>query len=380
VAHRRSTLTAVLAVVIAGLLGSGLWAMAGRRDDEPRALDPAEAEIIAGLEAFVESARGLPFLEPVQVKVVGDAAFRRALGDGDPGDPADAEVEAGVLRALGLIKRGDDVGQVDLLDADTVAGFYDTETKELVVRGGRLTPFVRQVLVHELTHALDDQHFDLDPDLADDEAALAFDALVEGDAVAVENRYVESLSPAERREAAAEEDATFGSNGSGSDNTPEVFLDLGDFPYVDGPAMVTALVTAGGQARVDAAFAAPPSTSAEVMHPGRYLAGRGRATVPPVAADGRVVDEGVIGELLLQLVLAESGTDDQAARGAEGWAGDRYEAWQTGRRTCVRATVVMDSDAEAAELLAGLRAWGADHAGATIASTAAAAVTFSRCA
>jgi hypothetical protein len=99
-----------------------------------------------------------------------------------------------------------------------------------------------------------------------------------------------------------------------------------------------------------------------------------------VAADGRVVDEGVIGELLLQLVLAESGTDDQAARAAEGWAGDRYEAWQNGRRTCVRATVVMDSDAEAAELLAGLRAWGADHTGATIASTAAAAVTFARCA
>lgn len=379
-AHRRSTLTAVLAVVIAGLLGSGLWAMAGRRGDESRELDSAEAEVVAGLEAFVESARGLRFLHPVRVKVVGDAAFRRALGDGDPVDPADAEVEAGVLRALGLIKRGDDVGQVDLLDADTVAGFYDTGTKELVVRGGRLTPFVRQVLVHELTHALDDQHFDLDPDLADDEAALAFDALVEGDAVAVENRYVASLSPAERREAAAEEDATFGGGrGSGSDNTPEVFLDLGDFPYVAGPELVTALVKAGGQARVDAAFGAPPSTSAEVMHPGRYLAGRGRANVPPVAADGRVVDEGVIGELLLRLVLAESGTDDQAARGADGWAGDRYEAWQTGRRTCVRATVVMDTDGEAAELLTGLRAWAGDHPGATITS-AAAAVTFSRCA
>jgi hypothetical protein len=379
VARRLRAHPVLLAVVIVGLLGSGLWAVTGHDADGSAAPDPATSAVVAELEAFVESARGLPFLEPVDVRVVGDSAFRRALAGGDSTSAADAEIEAGVLRALGLIEPGDDVRQADVLDADTVDGFYDTDTKELYVRGGKLTPFVRQVLVHELTHALDDQHFDLDPDLADDEASLAFDALVEGDAVVIENRYVDSLSPAERREAAAEEDAAFGSAGSQPDNTPEVFLELGDFPYVDGPEMVAALVDAGGQARVDAAFRSPPSTSAEVLHPRRYLGGRGRADVPPVASDGRVVDDGVLGELVLRLVLAESTTDEQAARAAEGWAGDEYVAWRTGKRMCVRATVVLDDAAEAAEFGAGLRVWAGEHPGASV-IPGAHSVTFSRCA
>jgi len=66
-----------------------------------------------------------------------------------------------------------------------VVGFYDPETKQLVVRGTDTTPFTRRVLAHELTHALDDQHFDLNRqqlDKADDETGFGFSALVEGNA------------------------------------------------------------------------------------------------------------------------------------------------------------------------------------------------------
>ncbi len=199
-----------------------------------------------------------------------------------------------------------------------MAGFYDTETKELVVRGPHLTPFVRQVLVHELTHALDDQHFDLDPDFLDDEAALAFEALVEGDAVVVESRYLASLPEAERQAAAAEEEATFGGAGG---RIPDIEAELGAFPYRDGPRLVAALLAAGGPGRLDAAFRSPPVSSAEVLHPERFLDGPGRATVPPVAAEGRVVDDGVLGEVVLRLVLAGSVPRDQAAKAAAGWAG-----------------------------------------------------------
>ena len=78
-------------------------------------------------------------------------------------------------------------------------------------------------------------------------------------------------------------------------------------------------------------------------------------------------------------MLGESWPDDQAGRAAEGWAGDSYVAWRTGKRMCVRATVVMDSDVEAAELVTGLRKWAADHPGANV-EPAPAAVTFLRCA
>jgi hypothetical protein len=100
--------------------------------------------------------------------------------------------------------------------------------------------------------------------------------------------------------------------------------------------------------------------------------------VPRVVAEGRVVDDGVLGELILRLVLAGSVPRERAARAADGWAGDRYVAWSAGRQTCLRATVVMDNSAEADELAAGLRQW----AGATVdpVTTRPPAVTFTRCA
>ena len=157
---------AVLAAVIAGLTAARVSVAVHRRGDVGNGLDGPMATAVAELQTFVEAARGLRFLEPVDVAVLGDAAFRRTLAGGRALEEPEAEVAIGVLRALGLVGPGDDLASAQL-DVDTVAGFYDTETKELVVRGARLTPFVRQVLVHELTHALDDQHFDLDPDLPD---------------------------------------------------------------------------------------------------------------------------------------------------------------------------------------------------------------------
>ena len=385
VTSRSHIVPAVLGALIVGLMVAGVWAAVDLRRETVGGLDEPMATAVAELEAFVASARGLPFLEPVDVAVLDDAAFRRALSGGEPLEELDVDVETGVLRALGLVDEGDDLGPAGELDAATVAGFYDTETRELVVRGARLTPFVRQVLVHELVHALDDQHFDLEPDVVDDEAALAFEALVEGNAVRIEARYLESLPPGERRQAAAEEEATFGGGGGGGDGggsvdaLPEVFLHVGAFPYAEGPELVAALLAAGGQARLDDAFRSPPTSSAEVLHPDRFLGGRGRARVPPVVADGRLVDEGGGGELGLRVILAQSRPREQARRAAAGWAGDRYVAWQTGKRTCVRTAVVLDSAAEAGELVAALRQWGVDHPGTTV-DPGPSAVTFTRCA
>jgi hypothetical protein len=373
-AVRLRPVQAVLAVVILVTFLAGVRGALRVHAERADRLDPATAAVVAELQAFVESTRGLRFLEPVDVAVLGDAAFRRFLSGGAPTEQPDVEVANGVLRALGLLA-GDDPGPTGDLDAGTVAGFYDTETKELVVRGSRLTPFVRQVLVHELTHALDDQHFDLDPDFLDDEAAMAFEALVEGDASVVDSRYVAALPDAEREAAAAEEESTFGGSGR---RVPDIVAELGAFPYRDGPRLVAALLAAGGPGRLDAAFRAPPVSSSEVLHPERFLDGPGRAGVPRVVAEGRVVDDGVLGELILRLVLAGSVPPDRAAKAAAGWAGDRYVAWSAGGRTCLRATVVMDDAAEAAELAAGLRQW----AGATVDPVPARspAVAFTRCA
>ena len=140
---------------------------------------------------FVERHRKLTFDHPVPVKFLGDKAFVKAYQGDNPKvskrDRAEAERYAGQLRALGLI-----AGPVDLiqserdLDAADVVGFYDQQKHALFVRGEDLgNTDVRVTLVHELTHALQDQKFDLDA--LDRQAetsgeSFAETALVEGDA------------------------------------------------------------------------------------------------------------------------------------------------------------------------------------------------------
>ena len=115
-------------------------------------------------EKFVEEHRGLQFTKPVTVTALGDADFRQRLAANHSAstDKAELAKTRDLLEALGLVPKGIDLEKaVQSLTGDTVVGFYDAKTKDLVVRGEKLTPYVREVIVHELTHAVQDQHFDL---------------------------------------------------------------------------------------------------------------------------------------------------------------------------------------------------------------------------
>ena len=302
---------------------------------------------------FTSAARGLPFVRPVRVTLLGDEAFRARLkADADEEAEEDEEelrTTQRVLEGLGLLERGIDLERaLESLYGDAVAGFYDTEKDDLVVRGDRLTVGVRVTLVHELTHALQDQHFDIDRDDLDDrddEAASGLRGLVEGDAVRIERRYLDTLSARERKQAELEDMAA----SAGIDpDVPPVVLQLVAFPYIFGPEFATAVFEEAGQGRLDAAYAQPPTTSEQLLHPESFLAAEPIVAVDTPKADGAELDQGVLGELGLLLVLNASGVSGQ--RAAEGWGGDRYIAWKDGDDTCVRVTVAMDSPHDDAEL------------------------------
>ena len=371
----------VLAAVIAALLIADGAAVATRAGDgaAPSAADTAAARdleaVLPELISFVEQARGLPFRRPPKVKLLSDADFVKLLTEGDPDatdEPFDDETFLGLMRALGLVEGDVDLDAVADQEIDSVVGFYDDRTKVLYARGIEPTPFVKLVLVHELTHALDDQHFRLDrPDLDDDEAAMAFSALVEGDATWVEDRWFESRTDEEQDAISEEEDA----GGPSSGGEPSVFDRLFGFPYSVGPDFVAAVRDAGGQARLDAAFATPPVTTEQVLHPERFLAGEGAKDVASPAADGRRVDEGVIGEAVLYLILDGAVDNGVAKRASEGWGGDRYVAWRAGGKVCVRFNVVTDTSRDMTELVSALRSWAGKHTGATVRGTDPVSVT-----
>ncbi|HVL92675.1 MAG TPA: hypothetical protein VM264_04955 [Acidimicrobiales bacterium] len=315
--------------------------------------------VLPGLVAFVEDARGLEFRREVDVELLDDDAFQERLGSSD--DEARKEIEdaQAVLQAMGLVAPGLDlVAAVDRFAGEAVLGFYDAETDELVVRGMAATPLVRTTLVHELVHALEDQHFDLDrPDLGDEEAA-AFQALAEGSAAVVEERYVDSLSPSERR---AAEGAELARGRALPGDVPEVVQIAFGFPYVFGPDLVRALLEAGGQERLDQAFAEPPRSTEHVLEPARYLAGDDPRPVRQPPADRPAFDDGEIGALFLILMLRAELTDRQAGEAAQGWGGDRYVAWRDGERACVRMSFVMDTPRDADELEDALADWAAER-------------------
>jgi hypothetical protein len=331
---------------------------------------PPLSSVIDELTEFVAENRDLDFKRAVKVTTLTDADFRRRVerwgeDDGPAGDDNDYE---DVWRALGLIAPGYDLGagEADFAE-EMVEGFYDDETEELVIRGVLATPYARSVLVHELTHALQDQHFGLSrPKLyeRDDESGLAFSALAEGDAELVRYTYYDSLTEAERKSLEDAEDSA--SDSPGLDELPRALLAYEFFPYQAGPDYVYQLYETGDLDAVDAAYRKPPTTTEQILHPKRRGVKAAPRKVAEPPAGGKVFNRGVAGELGIQLVLDELLDEATAKAAADGWGGDRYVAWRTGKRTCVRTRIVMDDARETRELVKALRSYVTERSGATV--------------
>jgi hypothetical protein len=268
-----------------------------------------------------------------------------------------------VFQALGLI--GADVDVVQSMRAlleGGVIGFYDPETNELVVRGTSTSPYVRQTIAHELTHALQDQHFELHRpalDDAEDETGFGFLALVEGDAERVGNAYEDTFTPQEAAQAAVEELEATSRIDLGS--IPFVLIEQISLPYALGPDLIDEIVDVGGQAALDGAYAAPPTTSEHLLDPRTFVEGDPPNPVAEPAAGGEVIDRGVLGLLGLIELAGQTPLLGTAAltEAVLGWGGDRYVAWTDGDRTCVRLALlgetVQDTD-EYEHLLAEIAA------------------------
>ncbi len=266
--------------IVAGLVSSLLLA----EDSPPKKTDAQLLKaLVDELSSFVATERSLKFVRPVKVELLDDEAFIKRLLEDAEEDRADTEKMEELLGVLGLIvPNGKLFDDLNKFLAEAVLGFYDPETDELVVRGLEATPFVRLTLVHELTHALDDQVYNIDrQDLmdADDERGLGFSALVEGSALSVESAYRKSLSSSQRSQAIREEQRF------GSDielDISWVISDLIGFPYVVGEELVDTIVRHFGNKKLAAAFENPPSTSEQLLNPQLYIEGEGAIEVEPL--------------------------------------------------------------------------------------------------
>jgi hypothetical protein len=382
--RRRWPVVAVGLAVVAALVASMVLVRRASSGDDPPGRggggdpvpttvpEPAtEAEIeaaVAEISEFVAEERGVAFLEPVAVELAGEGEFQdRLLADFD--EDADELRQTEVfLKALGLVEP--DVDLVEAMRAllgGGVVGFYDPESAELVVRGAALTPYVKTTIAHELVHALDDQHHDLDRpeyDDADDEIGFGLSAVAEGNARRIESAYRDGLTEDEQQQATSEEVALGADFDIGS--IPLVLIDLIGAPYTLGEVFVGDVIASGGDEALAAAFEAPPRTSEQVLDPDRYLAGEAAIEVPRPEVPGEVVDEGSVGALLVLLVLADELGMDEARQAATGWGGDWGVAWRDGERSCVTAILVGDDVAETEEMRQAFDEWAAARQDASV--------------
>ncbi len=232
--------------------------------------------------------------------------------------------------------------RADVYD-EQLLGFYDEHTHAVHVRkallGSKSELEVAAVLAHELTHSLQTQHFRV-PDLSattDEDRRLAQNALLEGDAMLVmvgylayRNRIPINRALVRAASAVSEREFERYNKARGGDrvliNAPPLLRDRMAFPYMQGMTFVAALFRAGGFELVNKIYTQPPTTTEQVLHPEKYLAGEQPAAIgaPEPPKGYELVTHGSVGELQMRAILSYCLPPERAERAAAGWGGDAY--------------------------------------------------------
>lgn len=327
-----------------------------------------------GLERFTNRARRLDTLEPVarafptrdEVQAYLEALYSR---DTALQDLTRAEL---FYKALWMLAPEIDLRQTYLtLLGSQVGGFYDTETRLMNVipsfgdGGSRLNLTEQIIFVHEFVHALQDQHFGLEALLENTgdnlDAQLAAVALVEGDATAVMNLYttqVSAVAPNAVLQLLAE-GLLAGNLFLPPDIPPILARELG-FPYENGLVFVLQIWRDGGWERVNAAYSDPPTTTEQILHPEKYLAGEGAIPVefdaPSFGADCESVWDTRLGEFYLREHLRSGLDANVATRAAAGWGGDQFRLYNCGGAAAWMLRIVWDTPQDADEFTAAYAA------------------------
>jgi hypothetical protein len=348
-------------LALSGLLVAALTATASAQALVAPALRAEAARLLHDLAAL----RGVSSPGAVPPIVVRTREERRRYVAGEFArkySPARIEAERRAMVAWGLVPGDFDLAGflADLL-AEQAAAYYDPVAKRMILANW-LTPELRShALGHELVHALQDRIVSLDAFLAAapgrSDLALARQALVEGEAVALQfeltlrraGQELAGVPDVQELQRAIRTSTT----GPVVGRAPRFVRAMLTFPYAAGVGFVHAFRQRRPWAALSAVYDDPPRSSAQILHPERYLDRREdpvALTLPDLAAvlptGARRVVEDDLGEFGLGEVLARF-LDDAAP--AVPWRGDRYALWEIpGAPPLLVALTAWESEAAAA--------------------------------
>lgn len=373
------------------------------------AQEPAEVtrirESIPRLQKTLEELRGARFERDVAVQYQSDADFRaflqRALDEQYP--PERAQRDSRLLQALGYLPEGYDLrqGLVEAMSSQALA-YYDPEQGTFFVLKTQMPASeVDAAVLHELHHALQDQRHDLAalsapfeaPDFQNDDQAMAYKFLIEGEAFYVQMRFAleQQAGPrglamldqmiglygnTARRELERMERMQMGMMGDQAKAAAEAMEARAKLPgylyhsivspYFKGGVAVHQVFKRGGWETIDGLFRGLPRSTEQLLHPEKVDGGPSPdaptgVQLPDLSShlgEGwSLLAANTLGELHLR-TLFETLDGREQAPAAAGWDGDRVQAYgKEGEAWAAIAWyLVFDGEGDAKEFAAALNA------------------------
>ncbi len=297
---------------------------------------------------------GWKVFKKVPAKMLGKDAFRIYVEKRmkETSNPEQLRAEELTLKMFGFIPQDFDLAKetVDLV-SEQAAAFYDYNKKRLfIVDSTAEGPEQRIALVHELAHALADQHHPLGKYLRkgspDDDASTARQAVMEGQATWLTWAYVTKLNGGKAEVPSAMIDQLTKTTSSDSNEFP-VFskapLYLREslvFPYNEGLKFEDAVYHKLGRQGFDAVFERAPLSTQQILHPKTYFENTKPVDVKPPSQEAlfgkqkrqfRTLAEGSLGELDFSLLLRQYVPEKEGVAAASHWRGGAFKLYENKR-------------------------------------------------
>ena len=260
----------------------------------------------------------------------------------DEKDAKERYASARSAEAFGLIPKGFNLDSflVDLL-TEQIAGLYDPKAHEFYIADWIPADEQRMVMAHELTHALEDQHFDIEPWVhaarPNDDAEMAREAVLEGSAMAAMLEYELKGRGVKLSDLPEFDPSVFVGDLAETPTlkkAPAFIKDSLMFPYFSGLTFSIGVLKSGGWPAFSSVFARPPANTQQILHPELYFANRAPLSLTvdlPTAGPGEnwvLLEQNSLGELGWNEVFKQFVEEPRAKAMAAGWDGDQYATFE----------------------------------------------------
>ena len=357
----------VLAVLTAAAIGYVAWREFSGDDKYPDKWDPKVLPFVK----IVEEERGLKFKHPVYVDFLSDKEFAKKSttdeSDLDAEDKASLKESQAIFVATGLLSpKVDLLKETNALSSGGVIGSYSYKSERITMRGEKLNAKSKSTLVHELTHVLQDQHFDLERFRGDEDEGQrgGLRTIAEGDADRIEEKYTDDLSKSEKEEIDRIEDKQSKNFEKSAGKVPEVLTILFGTPYVLGGRTVSlakAVDDDGENAAIDRLLEDPPGSEEDLLDPYTFLVDKDKDIQVKVPTLDKQLEkhlgDGTFGAMGWLLVLSQRLSAEEALVAVDGWGGDQYVAFERANQSCLRVDYRGDTKDDVNQMYDALTRW-----------------------